>query len=460
MRVLFVAHGFPPDSTGGTEVHAAGLARILWRRGHDIAVLAREARPDLPEYHIRLDKVGEVPVIRVNNTFRETSSFEETYRNGAIDAIARVLLDDGPPDVVHVHHLTCLSTGIVDECAARGIPVIVTLHDYWLACHRGQLLDLDLERCDGPEPGRCAVCAGLAASARPAVHRAARWLRVLDDHVPQALADARRRFVSGLARRAVPDSAASEAERRIEHMKAVCDHATRLLAPSKTLIEQFVRFGIPQERMQLIELGIDTRPFARLNRQSSDRLRIGFVGSLLPSKAPHLAIEAVQGLPPRRAELTIAGGLAPYHGDSSYASALRPLLRSAGVNWLNGVPHPKVPSVYESLDVVVVPSVWLENSPLVIKEAFAAGLPVVASNLGAMAEMVEDGRNGLLFEPGNSGDLRRVLQRLLDEPGLLDRLRAGIPRVRTIDEDAAWTSALYKDLWYERHGRPAPPPEP
>ena len=153
MRVLFVAHGFPPDSTGGTEVHAAGLARILWRRGHDIAVLAREARPDLPEYHIRRDKVGEVPVIRVNNTFRETSSFEETYRNGAIDAIARVLLDDGPPDVVHVHHLTCLSTGIVDECAARGIPVIVTLHDYWLACHRGQLLDLDLERCDGPEPG-------------------------------------------------------------------------------------------------------------------------------------------------------------------------------------------------------------------------------------------------------------------------------------------------------------------
>jgi glycosyltransferase involved in cell wall biosynthesis len=108
----------------------------------------------------------------------------------------------------------------------------------------------------------------------------------------------------------------------------------------------------------------------------------------------------------------------------------------------------------------VVPSVWLENSPFVIKEAFAAGLPVVASNLGGMAEMVSDGHNGLLFEPGDAADLRRALHRLLNEPGLLERLREGIPRVRTIDEDAAWTSAFYGDLWYERHGRPAPVPDP
>ncbi|HOG27674.1 MAG TPA: glycosyltransferase family 4 protein [Vicinamibacterales bacterium] len=460
MRVLFVVRGFPPDSTGGTEIHAAGLARILWRRGHDITVLAREARTDLAEHHVRRDHYGQVPVVRVNNNLRETTLFEETYRNPAVDAVARALMDDEPPDVVHVHHLTSLSTGIVEECARRDIPVIVTLHDYWLMCHRGQLLDLDLERCRGPESDRCAVCAGLADSARPAVHRAARWLRVLDDHVPRAIADARRRLASGLARRAVPESAAAEAERRISHMRSVCVGAAHLLAPSKALLEQFVAFGVPRERLQLVELGIDTRPFARLKRQPSERLRIGFVGSLLPSKAPHLAIEAVQGLPPRRAELTVAGSLGPYHGDASYASALRPLLRSPGVRWLNGVAHHKVPSVYESLDVVVVPSIWLENSLLVIREAFAAGLPVVASNLGAMAETVADGRNGLLFEPGSSADLRRVLQRLLDEPGLLDRLREGIPRVRSIDEDAAWTSALYQELWYRRHGRPTPPPEP
>ena len=73
MRVLFVVRGFPPDSTGGTEIHAAGLARILWRRGHDITVLAREARTDLAEHHVRRDHYGQVPVVRVNNNLRETT---------------------------------------------------------------------------------------------------------------------------------------------------------------------------------------------------------------------------------------------------------------------------------------------------------------------------------------------------------------------------------------------------
>ena len=93
--------------------------------------------------------------------------------------------------------------------------------------------------------------------------------------------------------------------------------------------------------------------------------------------------------------------------------------------------------------MLVVPSVWLENAPFIIREAFAAGLPVVASNLGGMAELVDDGRSGLLFAPGDASDLRRALARLLDEPGLLDRLRAGVPRMKTIEEDAAWTREVY-----------------
>jgi hypothetical protein len=94
---------------------------------------------------------------------------------------------------------------------------------------------------------------------------------------------------------------------------------------------------------------------------------------------------------------------------------------------------------------VLVALIWIENSPFVIKEAFAAGVPVVASNLGGMAELVEDGRNGLLFEAGSSADLRRVLARLLDEPRLLSKLREGIARVKSVDEDAAWTQSVYEE---------------
>jgi len=460
MRVLFVVHGFPPESTGGTEIYASELAQALWRRGHELIVLTREARTDLPEYRVHRDRAGEIQVIRVNNTFRHAASFEQTYRNTTIDAIAGALLDEEKPDVVHVHHLTCLSTGIVGECVSRAVPVVLTLNDYWLFCHRGQLLDLDLERCPGPEPNRCATCAGLAASSQPAVHLAARSLRVLQQHAPQALADAQRRLVSHFSRRLVPASAAAETARRLEHVQTVCDAATRILAPSNTLLEQFVRFGIARSRMQVQQQGIDVRPFAGVTHQASAKLRIGFVGSLMASKAPHVLLEAAAGLPRERVSLTIAGGLAPYHGDDSYASRVRPLLTSGDVEWLGGVPHDKVPSILASLDVLVVPSVWIENAPFVIKEAFAAGLPVVASNLGGMAEMVSDGRDGLLFTAGDSADLRRVLGRLLEEPGLLDRLREAVPRVKSIDEDAAWTAALYEEVRQERPASTAPAPRP
>ena len=446
MRILFLVHGFPPEATGGTELYAAGLSQALWRRGHEIVVLARDARPDEPEYRVRRDRAGGVDIVRVNHTFRDATSFAHTYRNERIDAIAGALLDDERPDIVHAHHLTCLSTGIAALCAARDIPLVLTLNDYWLMCHRGQLLDLDLARCDGPEASRCAACAGLAASGSPVVHGAAGGLRAIERHLPHALSALQRRLLTGAARRVVPESAAAEISRRLEHVRSVCDSAARILAPSKTLMDRFAHFGIPPSRMLLQEQGIDVRPFAGLTREPADRLRLGFAGSVMASKAPHVLLEAVGGLDPGRVSLTIAGDLTPYHGDNSYADIVRPMLQRLGVEWLGGVAHERVPALLASLDVLVVPSIWIENSPFVIKEAFAAGLPVVASNLGGMAELVQDGRNGLLFNAGDSTDLRRVLTRLLDEPGLLATLRGGLPRVKTIDEDAAWTQALYEEV--------------
>jgi GT2 family glycosyltransferase len=211
------------------------------------------------------------------------------------------------------------------------------------------------------------------------------------------------------------------------------------------MLAQFERFGIPASRMLVQQQGIDIRHIAPSDRPLTGPVRIGFIGSLIVSKAPHVLLEAVAGLPSDRVSLTIAGDIAPYHGDDSYGQRVRPLLKNPGVEWLGNVAHDRIPALLASLDMLIVPSVWIENSPFVIKEAFAAGVPVVASNLGGMAELVEDGRNGLLFEAGDAADLRRVIARLLDEPGLLARLREGLPRVKSIDEDAAWTQSIYEE---------------
>jgi GT2 family glycosyltransferase/glycosyltransferase involved in cell wall biosynthesis len=458
MRILFVVHGFPPSSTGGTEIYACALATALKREGHDLFVLAREARPDLPELGVRRESIDDIPVVRVNNTFRAAASFAETYRNATVDAIAGRLIDELAPDVVHAHHLTCLSTGIIEECVLRDVPVVLTLHDYWLFCHRGQLLDLELARCAGPDPERCAVCAGLAASSGSTAHKVGRALRSVEARAPDRLAAIQRRVVTHLSRHVVPPTGAGELTRRLEEARAVCGAVTRLLAPSRTALEQFVGFGVPASRLVSQQQGIDLRLFAQCTRRPSEKLRLGFIGSLMPSKAPHVLLEAFADLPHDRVSLTIAGGHAPYHGDDSYASRLRSLLASSGAAWLDQVTHEQVPSILSALDVLVVPSVWIENAPLVIREAFAAGVPVVASDLGGMAEMVCDGRDGLLFRAGDAADLKRVLSRFLDEPALLARLQSGIRPVRSIEEDAAWTLALYEGLQTER--RRAVPTKP
>ena len=95
---------------------------------------------------------------------------------------------------------------------------------------------------------------------------------------------------------------------------------------------------------------------------------------------------------------------------------------------------------------MVVPSLWYENAPLVIREAFAANIPVIATNLGGMAEVVAHEVNGLLFERGNADDLAIQLRRIVEEPGLLGQLYQRVPPVKTIEEESAELAAIYHAL--------------
>ena len=176
MRILLVAHGFPPDAAGGAEIYARALARELARED-DVVVVAREARPERPDFSWR-EQAGEpFRLVLVNQTYRSTRTFRDTYRDPRMADLLAGLVDEIRPDVAHLHHLTNLTTDLVELLAVRGVPIVYTLHDYWLLCQRGQLLDLDYRRCAGPSPAGCARC--LAADAAGAAPRPAEWLRVL-----------------------------------------------------------------------------------------------------------------------------------------------------------------------------------------------------------------------------------------------------------------------------------------
>jgi len=443
MRVLTIVHGFPPAAGGGTEIYVHDLVAALDRGFADeILVLTREADPSRPEYAVRRERRGGVEIAWINHDYRACRSFEDSYRHARVRRIGAALADEWRPDVAHVHHLTHLSIDLVPELARRRVPVVFTLNDYWLICHRGQLVDLDGRRCDGPGQDGCPRCVPdeLAAWGAGAL---APWWRRLAPRLPAPLADAGRRAGSATASALAPGAGRRASARRLAAMRALIPHVSVFLAPSRTLRDEFLTFGIPADRLLAQEQGIDQTRLRHLRRQPGNRLRLGFLGSLMVSKAPHLLLEAVAGLPPDRLSVTLHGAVQPYHGDDSYRARLAPLLAQPAVWHAGPLPHEDVPRALEVIDVLVVPSIWLENAPFIIREAFAAGVPVVASNLGGMAELVTHDRNGLLFAPGDAADLRRTITRLLDEPGLLDRLRDGVPRMKTIEEDAAWTRQVY-----------------
>lgn len=442
MRILQVVHGFPPAASGGTEVYVRDLSTALAASANDhVAVFTRHADFNARDLGVKRWVDDRLEILSVNNTFRSCDSFESSYANAAIEGIAGDCLDEWQPDVVHVQHLTCLSTGIPRQAARRGIPVVMTLNDYWLICHRGQLVDVDGRRCAGPVADGCEKCLPPGALASRPAFQSGRALQSLAIPGVSSMIDLTARAWTA----AMPtDRLRAATVARLDHMKAAVADIAVFLAPSDTLASAYASFGLPAQRIVRCNQGIDTSLLRCIRRAPSATLRIGFAGGLLPTKGIDILLNAVERLPAGSVSLDVFGGTAGYHGERQFADEMRVRLGHRAVRRWGPVVHERMPEALAEIDVMVVPSIWVENAPFIIREAFAARIPVVASNLGGMAEMVRHEVDGLLFAVGDSGALATTLLRFLEEPALLDTLRSGIVQPMTIEADAKWQRRLYE----------------
>ncbi len=443
MRILQVVHGFPPAANGGTEAYVRDLSLALASAGDQVAVFTRHADFNARDLSVKRSVDDRIEVHSLNNTFHSCSSFEASYAHPRIEEIAGDFLDQWQPEVVHVQHLTCLSTGIPRQAARRGIPVVMTLNDYWLMCHRGQLVDMDGHRCGGPGGEGCRRCLPAAALASRAAFQSGRALQTLSIPGLSSIINA----AGCVWTAATPaDRVQTATITRLQHMKAAVADVAVLLAPSDTIASTFASSGFVAERIVRCNQGIDVGPFERIGRQSASTLRIGFAGGLLPTKGLDVLLDAIERLPAHSVSLDVFGGTAGYHGDRHFADRMRIRLGHAAIRRFGPVAHERMPEALADVDVIVVPSIWIENAPFIIREAFAAGVPVVASDLGGMAEMVRHGVDGLLFPVGDATALTATLRRLLDEPTLLGSLRSGIVKPMTIEADARWLRRLYQQV--------------
>jgi glycosyltransferase involved in cell wall biosynthesis len=445
MKIVLPVHHFPPTYSAGAEVYTFRLANWLMRHGHEVEVVCVESitfdgREEIEHRHELYDGIS---VWRLYFDYRRAPDpFHRSFDNPLIGKWLTGFLRQARPQIVHLQGGYLLSASAIEAVKQASLPLVVTLHDFWFVCPRLTLLKPTGAVCRVPD--NVAECAWCLATER----RRFRWLDIASRGAAGALAlpllaepGAARLF--GI----YPD--AQELARRREQLMSALKRADMILSPSEFLRRIFVEQGIDPARIIYSRLGLDTSHWAAPLEPapaSAETLRLAYIGQVARHKGVDLLVKAFNRLDRSRrpAQLKIYGGLGAF---PDYARALQGLARgNPAIEFAGRFDNSRIAEILQQTDAVVVPSIWYENSPVTIAEALATGTPVLASNLGAMPELVRHNWNGLLFKAGDVDDLTCQLQRLLDEPGLVSRLAANAHAVRLIDDEMAQLVSLYESV--------------
>ena len=159
----------------------------------------------------------------------------------------------------------------------------------------------------------------------------------------------------------------------------------------------------------------------------------GFIGTILPAKGLHILIEAFNKLNHRdKSYLRIYGKLYPYNGFEYYPGYIKKIgLNNQNIYFMGNFDNRQIGEIFSEVDILVVPSIWLENAPLTIQEAFCAKVPVIASRIGGIPELVTDSLNGLLFNPGDANDLAEKMKFVINNPDVSVNLKIAFQRLKT-----------------------------
>lgn len=448
LKILLTVHQFFPQHGAGTEVLTLTVARELLARGHQVQVLTGHPATQPMADAARCDETTHegLRVHRFHHAYTpmggQTSKLAVGYDNHLAAAYFARILREFRPDVVHFFHLNRLGTGLIDEAARQGVPCFMTPTDFWPICPTGQLLLCNGRPCHGPSPAAGNCLQHLAQTTQGGVvGTLAAWL-------PTAVADGIMRLANTRwwPRRG-PGAEVQALAARLGTNVARLNRLQKIAAPNRFMQNTLQRHGVAAERLALLPYGVapgHTAPVVRSTPAPGAPLRVGFVGTLAPHKGCHVLVQAFRNLPEAQFQLSVYGSESDF---PRYASALRQQAgRCTHIRFCGVFPNAEIGAVMAGLDVLVLPSLWHENTPLVLYSAQASGCPVVASALPGIAEVLQADHNGLLFAPGDAQALAQQLRRLRHEPGLLTRLshNARPPKTsaRYVDELLAlWRAA-------------------
>ncbi|GAP08048.1 glycosyltransferase [Anaerolinea thermolimosa] len=431
MRILLGVHHFPPVHQGGAELRALRTAQQLQSRGMDVHVFCVEDIEfgSSPGCFVTEEVYEGLPLTRLflnAHLYPDPHRFE--YENLWIEETARELIHRLAPQLFHLFSGYLLSGSVIVEAKRAGLPVCLSLTDFWFLCREinkltplGRLCPLSVSRVD------CVRC--------EAEHR--RRYRVLDQVFPPLMT---LYWQLHFAEK-------EQIIRREAFLQRVLAQVDLMISPSQFLRSVYIRAGIPAERIVFCRQGRDFPGLTPENlvKTPSEKLRLGYTGQIAPHKGVHLLIKALQMLPGLPLSVVIYGDMSRY---PQYAHCLeKASTRDSRIHLMGAFPEgTPLWKIYQEMDVQIVPSLWYENSPNVILEAFAHRTPVITSNQGGMAEMVQDGVDGLHFEHGNAKSLAACIGRLNQDRGLLRRLQDGIQPVRSTSQEVDELIEVYQKI--------------
>jgi glycosyltransferase involved in cell wall biosynthesis len=411
VKILFLIHQFFPEYYTGTERFVLNLATMTQKAGHKVKVLTYSFYEDA-FYDQRIGNIPfkeftyqSIPVL----AFKYKQMPEDIHfslENGDLCQVAKDMIRREKPDLVHVAH-TMRVGELVTVLPSLGIPYVMTLTDFFLICPKYTLYTSKETLCGGPEGGSaCQV--------------------------------------------SCPEFKYQLVAERLRSAKNLLFNAKLVVSPSRFLADKFRR-ECPDLNFRIISHGLRYGVIKRNGKTyaKGDGIIFCYAGSLNPHKGVHLLIEAFRNVRSRTALLKIYGS----GPNQDYVNKLIAMAEGdTRVRFCGVFPGEKVGEILVDSDVAVVPSLWYENAPIIIREAMACHVPVIGADVGGMAENISHGVNGFLFRIGNPRHLQEVLQNIVDDPELINAVKAKLngSMFPTVEQEAYAYDRIYARTIAER----------
>jgi len=408
VKILYLVHQFYPECYTGTEKFVYNIALMTQKFGNKVKVITYSFYEDtyydksIGNILVKEFVYKGIPVLAFKFK-NEPYDLHFGLKNPGLYDFAENIIKDENPDIIHVGHPMRVSE-FIKVALKLNIPYIMTLTDFFLMCPKGILITSNGNLCIGPERG------------------------IICD-----------KMCSELSKVYI--------ESRLKEAELILMNAKKILSPSKFVASMFKK-EFSNLKVDIVNHGIRYKYIKANNKTYGYRENITFcyAGSLNYHKGVHILLQAFKSIENKDIKLKIYGS-----GPKEYINKLKDIVKNDDrVEFCGVFSEEQVGSILSSVDVIVVPSTWYENYPLILHEALACNIPVIASNLGGMAEKIKDGFNGFTFNTGDYKSLKEKMEFIIDNPQVLNEIKKNIRRevvIPTIEQEAYNYLKIYENLY-------------